>query len=292
LSKRKEDGREGSDQECRVYSRIESMTQSRIALPTSGVLLVPVVGFSNATTGAVAMSPTANARCVPVNHLLACLPGIDRRRLMSRCDEVELVESEVLSERGDRIDHVYFPTSGFISLITPIDRQAGFEVGMVGQEGMCGVSLALGVDRSPQRALVQGAGTALRIKAGSFRRQLAHGPSLRRLLNRYVYVLMAQMAQAGACTRFHLLEARVARCLLMTHDRARGDTFHLTQVFLGYMLGMRREGITAAAGALQKKNLITYSRGTIRIVDRAGLEAASCACYRIDSDAYTGMLGG
>jgi CRP-like cAMP-binding protein len=237
------------------------------------------------------MPPSAIAQPVAANHLLTCLPGIDRRRLMAQCEQVELIESEVLSERGDRIEHVYFPASGFISLITPIDQQAGFEVGMVGLEGMCGSSLVLGVDISPQRALVQGGGSAWRIKAGSFRRQMARSASLRRLLNRYVYVLMVQMAQAGACTRFHLLEARVARWLLMTHDRAPGDTFHLTQEFLGYMLGMRREGITAAAGALQKRKLITYSRGTITILDQAGLEAASCPCYRIDRDAYTGMLG-
>jgi CRP-like cAMP-binding protein len=237
------------------------------------------------------MSSNAAAQPVALNHLLACLPNIDRRRLMDQCDEVELVESDVLSERGDRIDHVYFPTSGFISLITPIDQQAGFEVGMVGREGMCGISLVLGVDVSPQRALVQGAGIVLRIEAGSFRRQLARSASLRRLLNRYLYVLMAQMAQAGACTRFHLLEARVARWLLMTHDRTTGDTFRLTQEFLSYMLGMRREGITEAAGALQKRQLITYSRGAITILDRAGLEAASCPCYRIDQDAYTSVLG-
>ncbi len=237
------------------------------------------------------MSVHTAAPPVPANHLLSFLPHIDRQRLIAQCEEVDLVESAMLCERGERIERVYFPIESFISLITPIDQQAGFQIGMVGSEGMLGISLALGVDIAPQRKVVQGAGSALRMDAAAFRRVLARSTSLRRLLDRYVYVLMTQMAQAGACTRFHLLEPRVARWLLMTHDRAPGDTFHLTQEFLGYMLGMRRVGITKAAGSLQDKNLIRYARGMITILDRAGLEAASCACYRIDRDAYTGVLG-
>ena len=225
------------------------------------------------------------------NRLLAGLPITDRERCLAQCDEVELVDSVVLCERGDRIEHAYFPIASCISLITPIDHQAGFEVGMIGMEGMHGVSLALGVDIAPQRALVQGAGLSLRMDTATFRRELGRCAPLRRLLNRYLYVLMSQMAQAGACTRFHLLEARVARWLLMTHDRVVGDAFHLTQEFLGYMLGMRRVGITQAAGALQDRRLISYSRGAVTVLDRAGLEAAACACYRIDRDAYTSMLG-
>jgi CRP-like cAMP-binding protein len=237
------------------------------------------------------MSPRATAPPVAVNHLLTCLPRVDRERVLAQCDAIDLVESDVLRERGDRVDHVYFPIESLISLITPIDHQAGFEVGMIGSEGMLGISLVLGVDVAQQRALVQSAGSALRMEAAAFKRELARSASLRRLLNRYVYVLMTQMAQASACTRFHLLEGRVARSLLMTSDRVPGDTFHLTQEFLGDMLGVRRVGITEAAGALQDKKLIGYTRGTITILDRAGLEAASCACYRIDRDAYTGVLG-
>ncbi len=129
------------------------------------------------------------------------------------------------------------------------------------------------------------------MQAVAFRRELARSASLRRLLNRYVYVLMVQSAQAGACTRFHLLEGRVARSLLMTRDRASGDTFHLTHEFLGDALGVRRVGITQAAGALQDRHLISYSRGIITILDKAGLAAASCACYRIDCDVYASVLG-
>lgn len=236
------------------------------------------------------MTPRANVAPIVANRLLDRLPRIERERLVAACEEVELVESRVLCERGDRIDHVYFPIDSFISLITPIDHHAGFEVGMIGLEGMLGVSFVLGIDVSPQRALVQGSGSALRMKTAAFRHELARSEPLHRLLDRYLYVLMFQLAQTGACTRFHLLEARVARWFLMSHDRAPGDSFHLTQEYLGYMLGMRRVGITKAAGALQKRNLISYKRGMITILDRAGLEAAACSCYRIDCDAYTDIL--
>ena len=163
-------------------------------------------------------------------------------------------------------------------------------MGLVGREGMLGISLALGVTIAPQRALVQGSGSALRMSAAAFRRELAQSKSMRRVLDRYLYVLMCQLAQTGACTRFHRLEPRLARWLLMSHDRTIGDTFHLTHEFLAFMLGMRRVGITVAAGALQKMGLISYVRGAITICDRAGLEAAACACYRIDRESYARLL--
>jgi len=238
------------------------------------------------------MSSPRKAALPASNQLLALLPGEDRKRLLARCERIELVESDVLCERGQRTDHVYFPVEGYISLITLVDRRDGLEVGLVGAEGMLGTSLALGVEISSQQALVQGPGFAMRIGAAGFRRELARSDPLRRLLGRYIHVLMAQMAQAGACTRFHLLEARVARWLLMTLDRCRGDSFHLTQSFLACMLGMRRVGITNVAGALQRRKLISYARGIVTVLDRRGLEAASCGCYRVDRDAYTAVLGG
>ncbi len=236
--------------------------------------------------------PTRAIKAPPAsNRLLGRLPRIERNRLIAQCDQVHLQESDVLEERGERIRHVYFPVDSFVSLITPVDDHAGFEVGIVGSEGMLGISLALDVDVAPQRALVQGSGSALRMTKTAFTSELKGSAPLRRLLDRYLYVLMSQSAQAGACTRFHLLEARLARWLLMTHDRSPGNEFHLTQEFLGYMLGMRRVGINKAARALQAMGFISYSRGTISVLDRAGLEAAACECYHIDCDAYATVLG-
>ena len=161
---------------------------------------------------------------------------------------------------------------------------------MVGSEGMFGVSLMLGVDVSPLHALVQGAGQALRMNATRFRRQLASSLALRQGLNRYIYVLISQLAQTAACTRFHVVEARLARWLLMTRDRAGSDEFYLTQEFLSHMLGVRRVGVTKAASSLQKHKLISYSRGVISILDRNGLEAAACGCYLADKKTYDKIM--
>ena len=162
---------------------------------------------------------------------------------------------------------------------------------MVGREGMLGAQLALGVATAPLRALVQGAGTAWRIGAGAFRRELARSPALQRSLDRYLYVLMAQLAASAACLRFHLIGPRLARWLLMSQDRAQADSFRVTHEFLAYMLGVRRVGITAAAGGLQRSGLIDYHRGELTVLDRAGLEAAACDCYAADCKAYAATMG-
>jgi len=237
------------------------------------------------------MSPSATAKPAAANRLLMRLPRAERQRFIAQCDTVNVAISDILCEPGDRVRYVYFPIDCFLSLITPVADHEGFEVGMVGSEGMQGISLTLGVAVAPQRVLVQGAGSMLRMKAATFRRELARSAPLQRVLARYLHVLMTQLAQTGACTRFHQLEERLARWLLMTDDRAPGHHLRLTHQFLAYMLGMRRVGITTAAGDLQKKKLISYVRGVITITDRNGLEDASCECYRIDQDTYTEMLG-
>jgi CRP-like cAMP-binding protein len=185
---------------------------------------------------------------------------------------------------------VYFPTQGFISLIALVKGSPGVEVGMVGREGMLGVQLALGVATAPLHALVQGEGAALRMASRAFKAQLAASPALQSALNRYVYVLMAQLAESAACVRFHQIGPRLARWLLMSQDRSQVSSFHVTQEFLAYMLGVRRVGITEAAGAMQKSGLISYSRGKLTVENRKGLERAACGCYAADLKTYAQLL--
>jgi CRP-like cAMP-binding protein len=227
----------------------------------------------------------------PKNLLLAALPAADRRRILARCATVDLVAGDTLVEPGQTVLHVIFPIDSFISLIAPIDGDAQLEVGLVGNEGMLGVSLILDVRISPLRALVQGTGRVWQLDAATFRAELQRSPSLRRVLHRYLYVVLSQLAQTAACTRFHFVEARLARWLLMTRDRAHSSSFRITHEFLAYMLGVRRVGVTRAAGALQANELIRYTRGNLDILDARGLESAACGCYAADKATYAAVLG-
>jgi CRP-like cAMP-binding protein len=225
------------------------------------------------------------------NLLLAALPQPLRRRLLARFEPVELHLSEVLCRAGEHMRYAYFPTHSLISLIAPLDGHTGLEVGLVGDEGMVGISLVLGVETTPVGALVQGAGAAWRMEATVLLRELSRSPPLRQVLNRYLYVTLTQLAQAVACTRFHLVEARLARWLLMTRDRAHADEFYITHEFLSHMLGVRRAGITRAAVALRQRNLIDYSRGLLTVIDGEGLQGAACSCYATLNINYTRALG-
>jgi hypothetical protein len=222
--------------------------------------------------------------------LIELLPKATRLRLLRICEPVELVMAQVLSEVGIPTRHVYFPTDCFISLVTPLNGTPILEVGMVGREGMLGTHLALGVRAAPLHALVQGPGAAWRIGAAPFRTELARSPALQEGLNRYVYVMMMQLASAASCLRFHQIGPRLARWLLMTQDRAHSDSFRITHEFLAYMLGVRRVGVTKAASQLQRGGLIQYHRGEIQVLNRRGLEAAACSCYAADRNAYKKVL--
>lgn len=225
------------------------------------------------------------------NKLLAALPRKDYQRISASLEQTAQEFGQIIYEPGDTIRHVYFPNDTLISLLTIADGHLALEVGMVGCEGMVDAPMALGISISPVRALVQGSGTALRMTSASFQRELAQCPPLQRLLHRYVHVLMTQVTQTAASNRFHVVEKRLARWLLMTLDRVSDNPFQLTQEFLAHMLGVRRVGVTKAASALRQRKLISYSGGNITILDRPGLEAFSCGCYWVVNDTYERILG-
>jgi CRP-like cAMP-binding protein len=224
-----------------------------------------------------------------VNRLLSALPRHEYKRLSVVLKPITLTFGEVIYEPGETIKHVYFPNDSIISLLSPMSARSTLEIGMVGNEGMAGLAVFLGVDVSASRAIVQGSGTAMRMSAAAVRSEAARLGSLHRLLHRYTHSLLAQVSQTSACNRFHSVDARLARWLMMTSDRLGTDEFQLTQEFMSNMLGVRREGVNKAAGALQTAKLIRYSRGTITVLNRRQLQENACQCYSIikaESDQY------
>lgn len=241
---------------------------------------------------------TLQALCEPENvlptaqnHLISLLPRQQQTRFLAQCESMPLVLAQVLHEPGDTARCVLFPTQGFVSLLAVIGTHAALEVGMVGREGMLGSQLALGVARNATRAVVQGAGSVWRMSASNFKHELQSSAALTRIVQRYLYVRLAQQTRGAACLHYHLISARLARWLLMSQDRAEGDQFHMTHEFLAYMLGVRRVGITAAAGALQRTGAIEYHRGEVVVQDRHALELAACDCYAADALVYAQWLG-
>ncbi len=226
------------------------------------------------------------------NSLLAAIPHKEYRRLLPGLEPVTLTFGEVLYEPGETIRHVYFPGSSLVSLLTLADGHLALEVGLLGRDGMVGIPLVLGHTVSSVRALVQGTGTAMRMASANFFEAFRLSLPLQQELYRYTHTLMAQISQTAACNRFHVVEERLARWLLMTHDRVKSDQFHMTHEFLAHMLGVRRVGVTKAAQALQKRKLISYSRGDITVLDRRGLEAAACECYAVVRDMHEGARTG
>jgi CRP-like cAMP-binding protein len=219
------------------------------------------------------------------NLLLAALPPQDLAQMLPQLDEVRVEAGQVLCEAGDPILHIYFPHDCLVSLLGVAEGRMTLEVGQVGREGMLGATTALGHDTTQVRAVVQRAGSASRMDGGRFRLEVSRNPALQRVLYRYTDSLLAQAIQIAVCSRFHVLEARLARSLLITRDRLQSDKFHLTHEFLAHALGVRRVGVTKAASALQQQGLINYSRGNIEILDPERLAAAACTCYQIVREA-------
>lgn len=203
---------------------------------------------------------------------------------------VELVLGETLSVAEKAIQYVYFPLTGFISLLIEVVDQQSLEMGLIGNEGMLGATLALESPNASMKSFVQGSGSALRMDASSFCYRIKNNPVVRKLILNYLYVLMQQLAQTGACNNFHQVKQRLARWLLMTQDRSHSDRLYLTHQLLAKILGVRRSAVTIAAGYLQQQRLISYNRGQINILSRSGLEKVSCQCYFSAVNTYQEIL--
>ncbi|TWX63505.1 Crp/Fnr family transcriptional regulator [Colwellia sp. C1TZA3] len=224
------------------------------------------------------------------NQLLDGLPKPLQKTILAQCDIVNLTFGDILVEQGKSSRYVFYPLTGVISLVRSGTKHPPLELYIIGNEGMLGVTNILGVNSAPERAVVQGSGTALRLSIEQFQYQLKHYPRLLKKLNDYLYILLVQCSKSLVCMRFHQIEPRLARWLLMIDDRAHANPVYLTHQLLADMLGVRRSGITVAAGALQDKKLISYTRGNIDIVDRKGLELQACECYQLMKADYVDMF--
>ena len=220
------------------------------------------------------------------NKILSALPSAEYEQIAPMLRPVPLKLGETLYHPEEVIHHVYFVTEGVISLLATLESGATVEAGVIGPEGMLGIPVILGVASTPNLALVQSKGSAMRMSAPDIIKEFRKGGMLRDLLLRFTQMLFTQVAQTAACNRLHTVDQRLARWLLMTHDRVHGDSFVLTQDFLSRMLGVRRAGVSVAASMLKQHGLIDYERGTVTIVDREGLEKFACECYRLVTEEY------
>ena len=233
---------------------------------------------------------TAKPTAFGSNRLLNFLPNSIRNQFVSQCEVVNLNLGEHIGNPGDLIRYVYFPIEGIISWEKQIVGSPYLLIWLIGNEGMLNMRLMLSVDIAPCRAVVQKAGFALRITATDFIHQLKHFPELNLLVKRYTFVIYSQLLQTSACNLFHVLENRLAKLILAFQDRSQSDELHITQELLAQMLGVRRVGVTKAAGSLQRQNLISYRRGNMIVQDSKGLKAVSCLCYEADKDVYAQFL--
>lgn len=225
------------------------------------------------------------------NRLLAALPEEEYQRLVPHLEYVSLSLGEVIYESGERMRHSCFPTTSVISLLYTTEDGATAEMGLVGNDGVVGIVIFMGGETTPNRAMVQVAGGAYKMKAELLRDEFARGGAFQQLLLRYTQALITQISHTAVCNRLHSIEQRLCRWLLLIHDRVRSDELNLTQEIISHTLGVRREGVTVAAGHLQDKGLISYSRGHIVIRDREGLTACVCECYRVVKEEYDRLFG-
>jgi CRP-like cAMP-binding protein len=215
------------------------------------------------------------------NHLLDALPAVDYGRLLPDLELISMPLGWAVYESGSRLGYVYFPTTSIVSLLYVMENGASAEIAITGKEGLVGISLFMGGESTPSRAVVQSAGSGYRLKAGALKREFALGGELQHLALRYTQALITQMAQTAVCNRHHTIDQQLCRWLLLTLDRLQGDELTMTQELIANMLGVRREGVTAAAGQLQKDGVILYSRGHIKVLDRKLLEKRVCECYSV-----------
>jgi CRP-like cAMP-binding protein len=223
--------------------------------------------------------PTAHSPAQ--NHLLAAIPSAEFERLSPHLELVEMPLGQVLYESGGRLDHVYFPTTCIVSLLYVLENGASAEIAVVGYEGILGISLFMGGETTPSRAVVQSAGFGYRLKAPLLKQEFNRAGPVLRLLLRYTQALITQMTQTAVCNRHHSIEQQLCRWLLVSLDRLSSNSLKITQELIANMLGVRREGVTEAAGNLQRAGLIRYNRGHIEVLDRPRLERAVCECYAV-----------
>ena len=224
------------------------------------------------------------------NHLLAALPSTEWQRWQSQLELVDLKLGQVLYEAGCKMSFVYFPIDAIVSLLTVLEDGDSAEIAVVGNEGIVGVSLFMGGETTPSRAVVQSAGRSIRLSAHVLKSEFNISPAVMHLLLRYTQALITQMTQTAACNRHHSLDEQLCRWLLLSLDRLHGTHLVMTQELIANMLGVRREGVTEAAGRLQRAGLISYSRGKINVLDRSGLEQRSCECYAVIKKEYDRLL--
>jgi CRP-like cAMP-binding protein len=224
------------------------------------------------------------------NHLLAALPEEDYARLLPHLELVPLPLGHVLHESGMQMRHIYFPTTSIVSLLYVMEDGASAEIAIVGNEGIVGVALFMGGESTTSRAVVQSAGHAYRMKGQLLKDEFYHAGPMQRLLLRYTQALLTQMAQTAVCNRHHSLDQQFCRWLLLSLDRLASSELVMTQELIANMLGVRREGVTEAAGNVQRAGLIKYSRGHITVIDRAGLEARACECYEVVRKEFDRLL--